>query len=837
MKNKTILTLLISTLLTISAFSQSWVNDPSFNPQDEGYWNGANNTIYVNAVQPDNRIVISGSFTRYKDYDRNRIARINPDESLDLSFDPGTGPNDYISAIVLQPDGKIIIGGNFTTYNDIPVNHIARLNANGSLDSSFNTGTGANDVVSSILLLPDGKIVAGGYFTAFNANNYKRIVKLNTDGSVDGSFTTGTGFNGNVRGLALQADGKILAVGEFFQYNSQPSDFIVRLHEDGTRDVSFTPASINDIVTKTLAQADGKIIITGEFSSVNAVQTGVIARLNSDGSLDSGFNVPITPVYNTITDAVFTPAGKLIVAGYFSTNGDTYAHNICRLNMDGSLDETFYSRANNLGFFSDLSLQSDGNIIVTGSFDYYDKTNKNRFARLHEDGTINIDIPVNAGTGADNYIRRTIVQPDEKILVTGRFTHFNGSAQSKIVRLLPDGDVDPDFNTGTGFNDDTRVMALQADGKILVAGNFTSFNGQEVNKFVRLSPDGSMDSAFIPNIGFDPTITNIGVQSDGKIILTGVFYFTVDFSVHYGVIRLNIDGSIDQDFMDTLSAIPASLLADQVSLLITPDDKIVLGRQSGFTNNAILLRLNSDGSQDLSFTPAVGLNFEEVTSMSLQPDGKIVFVKVGSGTYTLLRINGDGTTDNSFLSGNSVSISGSFNKILVQQDGKMILSGSFTTYNGIPRFGLVRLNSNGSVDESFSINSVTFANSIGGYIFDIAFQSGKVIACGEFAFFGNTGRNRITRIMAADDLSTGNMGDVLDNDIRIYKDSGILNIKSLSSNISTVSIYDLSGKLVLQSKRLDKNEVSIQDVLPSNSFLIVKIMLADNSMVTKKFCF
>jgi uncharacterized delta-60 repeat protein len=161
------------------------------------------------------------------------IARLNADGSLDSSFNPGTGVwYGAVYSVALQPDGKVLIGGNFTSVNGTNRNRVARLNANGSLDSSFNPGTGVSGQVLSIALQSDGKVLIGGLFTSVNGTNRNNIARLNANGSLDGSFNPGTGANGPVGSIALQPDGKVFIGGDFTTVNGVVRPRVARLYGD-----------------------------------------------------------------------------------------------------------------------------------------------------------------------------------------------------------------------------------------------------------------------------------------------------------------------------------------------------------------------------------------------------------------------------------------------------------------------------------------------------------------------------------------------------------------------------------------------------------------------------
>lgn len=228
-------------LASICSFAQPGTLDPNFNPTDAGFsiGDGINGIVRTTAVQPDGKILVAGWFYAYDGTNRYRIARLNADGTLDASFDPGYGASGTITAMTLQPDGKILIGGVFTYYQSTRVPAIARLNPDGSLDATFTSGLDENSSVYSISLQSDGKIIIGGNFSSYNGTPQGDIIRLNTDGAVDPSFHAGTGSNLFVYATAVQPDGKILIGGDFTTYNGTPCNMLARLNSDGTLDPTF----------------------------------------------------------------------------------------------------------------------------------------------------------------------------------------------------------------------------------------------------------------------------------------------------------------------------------------------------------------------------------------------------------------------------------------------------------------------------------------------------------------------------------------------------------------------------------------------------------------------
>jgi uncharacterized delta-60 repeat protein len=356
-------------------------NDPAFNPGT-----GANGDIRTTAIQSDGKIIIGGEFTSYNETGRNRIARLNTDGSLDAGFNPGTGADGIIYTTAIQSDGKIIIGGNFTAYNGTARNRIARLNTDGSLDASFNPGTGTNGYIATTAIQSDGKIIIGGQFTSYNGTARNYIARLNTDGTLDAGFNPGAGASNqflatSILTAAIQSDGKIIIGGDFVSYNGTARNRIARLNTDGTLDASFNPGTgANSYILTTAIQSDGKIIIGGAFTSYDGTARNYVARLNTDGILDAGFN-PGTGANQFIQTTVIQSDGKIIIGGWFTSYDGTVINRIARLNSDGTLDAGFNPGTGANSTIYTTSLQSDGKIIIGGAFTSYNGTGRNRIAR------------------------------------------------------------------------------------------------------------------------------------------------------------------------------------------------------------------------------------------------------------------------------------------------------------------------------------------------------------------------------------------------------------------------------------------------------------------------
>ena len=351
------------------------------------------------------------------------------------------------------------------------------------------------------------------------------------DGSRDLTFTTntGTGFNAIVYALALQADGKILAGGDFTQFNGVNASYIIRLNADGTRDTSFT-ASVNNYVNAIAVQSDGKIVIGGGFTSLNSAAVKYIARLNADGTPDTAFTAAVGSGFSGDVNALAVQSdGKIVAGGFFTQFQGAGPAYVTRLNADGSKDSTFATKLGagfNLDVYT-LALQSTGKIIVGGGFSQVSGTNAKGIARLAADGTVDTAFASAVGSGLDGYVYSVGVQSDDKVVLGGAFTTLKGAAVGYVARLGGDGTPDTAFttNAGVGFGGDVFSVDVQSDNKVLIGGYFTTFNGGASGHLTRLAADGSPDTTFATNIGvgFNSDVYALQVQTDGKVIAGGGF--------------------------------------------------------------------------------------------------------------------------------------------------------------------------------------------------------------------------------------------------------------------------------------------------------------------------
>lgn len=334
----------------------------------------------------------------------------------DQSFSVGTGFNGAVNTMLLQSDGKVIVGGTFTSFNEVGINRIARLNIDGTLDETFLVGEGFASPVVSMALQSDGKIVVVGGNTA----TFYWIKRLNSNGTSDDSFSMpGTGVNGVIWAVGIQSTGKIIIAGNFTAYNSVLRSRVARLHADGSLDEDFNPSvPFNNAIYSLDISSEDKILLGGIFTSPKYYVT----MLNADGTSNSDFGEhPFIEGYAV----KFLSDGKVLVGGVWSGTGTGYLR---RLNTNGTYDNTFNQTSFNSSVLT-LTIQVDGKVLVGGDF-------TNGIQRLTANG---VSDPYVVGSGFNGIpgVKSILVQTDGKVLVGGGlFSSYNGFSSNRIARLL-----------------------------------------------------------------------------------------------------------------------------------------------------------------------------------------------------------------------------------------------------------------------------------------------------------------------------------------------------------------------------------------------------------------
>ncbi len=752
------------------------------------------------------------------------------------TFRPGFDGRDLIR----QSDGKLLVAVNANGLS------VMRLNANGSVDSAFGTNGVATNTsgtlaeTRSVALQSDGKILVAGQANPFGNDDFA-IARFNANGSPDLTFSgdgiavfgIATGANDIAYDLAVQADGKIVAVGTT---SANGTDWaMIRLNADGTLDGSFTNGQItqttgNDGLYTIKLQSDGKIVVAG-YVLQSSEQRLALGRFSASGVRDSTFNgngVKIDDIgtgAQNYNDIQIQSDGKIVAAGAISFNATAGGAIVGRYNANGTNDTSFsadgfvaFTAFESRQAFASLGIQGDGKIVCGGYLGKTTDVNDNFLVvRLLTNGALDSTFGT-SGRSQTDFNAQTdqafglVLDASGKITLAGKGENFVGTTQIAVAQYNSNGTLDNAFAARTEAspnikdfgigNDEIRDIAAQSDGKIVAAG--IRFGGNQDWAITRYNADGATDTTFGTDgggatllslvSGANEVPTSIAVQSDNKILVAG---YTVQSGTNrLALARFTANGALDNTFAGGQGFLISTISnSEAYDVLALPNGKILV---AGWVNDAAddfeVFQFNSDGTADIAFGSGgqVSIDFggtsnEVAYALARQPDGKILVggaSNTAGGQFAVARLNTDGTLDNTFDTDGKRTIdivsTGTNNDIIrsivVQNDTKILLGGTAaSTTNGISNnFALARLRSTGALDSTFGTNGqlVTDFNSREDVCLDIELLAdGKILAIGYVIAPGGT-TNASRNLGIARYLPNGALDNTFDGDGKAEIDAG-----------------------------------------------------------------
>jgi uncharacterized delta-60 repeat protein len=409
--------------------------------------------MYATTVDADDWNLTSN----YKVYDRQHLQWVEYTQNLiertNIQFkETGTEPylgnfadsfEGSVYAIAVAPDGKLYVGGDFTEYNGISVGRLVRLNRDGTLDTSFNIGSGFNNLVYTLKVDNTGVLYVGGFFTTYRGVLNPYIIRLFPTGNKDTRFDN-SGFDGNINAIDIDKNGKIYVGGTFTSHKGITANHIIRLNSNGTKDTDFNNSiGFNDWVYTLKVTNDNKLYVGGAFQSYKGIVNNRIIRLNSDGSRDTtfansqGFN-------NEVRALELDDAGKLYVGGYFTSYEGLTENRIIRLNPNGTKDEEF---DNSLGF--------------------------------------------------NDWVDTLLLDKNNKLYVGGAFTIYKNVVTNRIIRLNSNGSQDLEFDNSIGFNGVVFTLAIDNNDKLSVGGAYTLYKDIPSSRFSLIDINGLLSTEYM----------------------------------------------------------------------------------------------------------------------------------------------------------------------------------------------------------------------------------------------------------------------------------------------------------------------------------------------------
>ena len=566
--------------------------------------------------------------------------------SLDPTFSPPViERNGAINAMAVQGDGRIVIGGRFSFINGIGRTNLARLNADGSLDSSFRLGSVSNRVgefwqVGGLALDLNGRIIMGIKGQSGGANLrgpgvsvVRPLVRLSTDGAIDPGFQTDAlGISGlfpSIFAVAVLPNGNIVFARElsgvthfnpnsfqgFYNILRSSSIYVIRRDGDGT-------------------------LLFGGYMGTPVGGRGTVVRYGSDGTADARFKPPVITGTSLpiVQGMVLDAEGRILIGGAFTAIDGVSRGNIARLNRDGSRDDSFSVDGAN-GPVSAIEMQNDDRIVVGGKFSRFNGLNVTNIVRLFPDGSID---PTFRAT-VNQSVSSLLLTPSSELYVGGEISAVNSRTRTSIAKYsLVNEDFLESFSPRILSQSSVSPMSLFQDHRIVIAGDFSFVDGLPRGGVAVLTEDGHVDGTFDSSIGTDGLVRSLAVTREGKIVIGGDFD-SYQGHITHKVARINLDGSPDTSFVSASSLYQVYNVG-----VFTNGAVLTTGPFGNDTNLVTKARLNPDGSVDTGYSLPVNPGNSSINVSKVEPDGKVIlggYIKIGATFAKLARFNVDGSLD------------------------------------------------------------------------------------------------------------------------------------------------------------------------------------------------
>jgi uncharacterized delta-60 repeat protein len=714
---------------------------------------GADGTVKGAAELADGSVVIVGAFYSVDGVARRGLAKFGVNGAVDAAWLPPSSAS-FPDCVVAVADGKVLVGGASYGAGAARRIGIARLNADGSIDATFDAGTAINSSVRDIVVQADGLILVGGDFTG-------GIARLRTDGTADPTFTPGTGPDGAVSAIAVVEEGKILIGGDFSRVAGIERRYLAQLEADGTLDESYggTDWGPSSPVKALAKETAGDVLVGGSFSSFSGLSRARLVRVDRTGQLDGDFAPGIS---STVERIVYRSDGRILVGGSFTSAGGGAANRLALLRAEGRLDGGFPTANGPTSTVETILPTGGGGVLIGGSFTATNGAAVGRVARLLGTGPSAVPAVGSLGMAygevgsvfklrGSNFDQLTavtfsggagasfrVIQPSTVEVTVpagakaGPITVSSGSGSSAgadwfypIPGLA--GEIDPRFAVGSGANSTVFDFERDVSGMVVV-GDFTSVNGVSVNRIAKIGADGRVDEAFAP-VGEFLALRVVARQGNLGYLVGGA---TV--AGRQGLARIGFDGVVDAAFDAS-----ATLDGNVSALAVQPDGKVIVG--GTFTRK--LVRLNADGSFDPSYLVGSGAS-GSVNAIERLDDGRVLVggsfsLFNGRSSRSVIRLDVDGTLDAGFAptapNGSTVFALG------VEADGSVLVGGNFSASAAAPA-RLLRLRADGSLDASFQPGVSDDVNEI-----EVS-ADGRILIGGEFLAVGSAARNYLAVLRA-----------------------------------------------------------------------------------------
>lgn len=683
--------------------------------------------------------------------------------------------NGTVHAIATGTDGSTYIGGDFTTVNPAPAPYFFSTDTAGEINPALNLMAGFNGQVYTVANLSDGSLIVGGSFTRYRGQIANYIAKLSPTGNLDMTFNPPTGDNGAsapVYALAVSATDDIYAGGCFYYYRNVQVSYVTRMDSSGNRNTTFSPAAGATGVSNcvySVAVSSTDVYIGGDFTQYRSATANYLAKVSTSGVLDTTFTAATGP--NSTVRSIAISGTDIYFGGDFTTYRGSTALYLAKADSSGTLDTTFTSAT---GANSDVrAIAIDGStVFVGGGFTTYRAATANGIAKLNSTNG-NIDTSFSPSSGSNGFSHPSIVPEVNSILVLGsylyvggNFVSFKGSPASGAAKISLNGDLDPTFNpsaSGNGFNGQV-LSVISANGLLYYGGDFNGYRGTLVNNIAKLDPMGYLDKSFQPTsgtVGTNQTVYALAFSNDGT---SDVLYIGGRFTTYKGAVA-----------------------------------------------NRIAKVNASTGALDTTYNPSSGSNGANGNVYALAAEANAVYigglftVYRSSAVNNIVKTNSIGVVDLTFNPTSGTVGFNSFVRAILLSSSSVFVGGQFTSYRGAAANYVAKLDSNGTLDTTFSPSSGN--NGFNGFVYSLTAVNSTVYAGGAFTQYRSTVANRVAKLESTGVLDTtfssstapngfdGDVNALFYDGHSVFAGGSFYNYRGFAA--SGIAKLDLSGNLDL----------------------------------------
>lgn len=784
----TFLLFLCSLLITVNLEAQKLIE--TFQPAVKGL-----PIVWSTIVQDDGKILIGGRISYANDEPVADLIRINPDGTIDKSFTLNMQREDLIMRITQDETDNMLL---YMHKDD----RVISLSQDGSIDEQFSL------VTEGLLIF--GVWASGQKFlvSAYEYGEGEIFYRVNADGSIDTSFKKSYINGTGIRDFVELNDGRIAIIGKFTEYGGASFNRIVMLTPDGEIDPNFDPGGgiQSDYYVADIEVQNDKLVIAGDITSYDGVDFPVgIVRLNLDGSIDESFTLgTVSGLYQKYPEYIAIDNDQKILIAGTDFDGNVHNYYVHRLNVDGSIDNSFSTiELREQGHDSfDIHIVEDDNILITGAFENANNKLYCGLAKFDPSGSLMEDFNLKLRDQAR--ITEAVVATDGKVLVCGDFIEINTTICSRIARLNIEGTVDntfsPDFDLKN--HDAVESIALQGDGSILIGGYFKGILNYN-DLLLKLDPNGILDGSFkaaIPAKYVGTGIKDVRILDNEKILVGGTFE-TVNGEPRNKVALLHSDGALDLEFNKD-DVIKGDFRVLGIDIFKDNGDIVIFGE--GYSDNNKWVGksrlLDSLGNVVPEFD---AFDSKNIYALKILDESNIMYG--GKSRYMYKSDRFRNAIDSLSISRTDEETFLGFYDIHLIDSTNVLIGGAYEELNGFDNSGITKLDLNGDVDVHFQFDVNGSVRKI------LKYDEEHLMIFGEFSSINGTPYNSAAMIRM--DNFVPEVPDQLT--IEVEEDS-VMNFTA--ENLSITDEDDASTELQVLYLPGDNYEVVENKIVPKQEF-------------------